>query len=476
MDALLTHTIKLYAEATELKDLRLALFDILLDARHQLQEALQQDQSDDPVRHWFINSWSQLAPVLKQISAENPKHATLSLMTLITATDALHTLDKLGPAFGLDISIDGLRRLARMLNNAQVDDPLKYDEALDPELLRLFQFNSGSDKGRHSMMNLWPISSAFAANNRPLNRWIPDTKELGDYLIGVRKLLLKTAKQSMAKSDLTSAQQDIFKKLVMATAWQESCWRQYQVKKDKIVPISSSTGDTGIMQVNEKVWRGFVDLHKLRWDIDYNVETGSNILLNYLTRYAIKRGEHKQRGGLDNLARATYSAYNGGPGQISRYRNSKTAKRHRKVDQAFHKKYLAVKQGNELNVAECLGQSKLGKTLSASKKKSVAILSKKSQQAKKQIHNEKWIKQQPEKYFTLQIGVFSSKQTAIDFIQQQSVMGNYAVYLQRKNRQSQYAVIYGYYSTRQRAKKESTRFKQTKPWIRPFKDINKLIH
>ena len=43
MDVLLTltQTIKQYAAATELKELRLALFDILLDARYQLQEALQ---------------------------------------------------------------------------------------------------------------------------------------------------------------------------------------------------------------------------------------------------------------------------------------------------------------------------------------------------------------------------------------------------------------------------------------------------
>ncbi len=471
MDALLTHTIKLYAGATELQELRLALFDILLDARYQLQEALQQDQSDDPVRHWFINSWSQLIPVLKQISIKNPKYASLSLMTLITASDALQTLDKLGPTFGLDISIDGLRRLARMLNDTQVSDPLKYDEALDPELFRLFQFNLISTEKKYSNINLWPISSAFAANSRPLNRWIPDRQGLNDYLLNIRKLLLKTVRQTAIKSDLTSAQQDVFKKLVMATAWQESCWRQYIVKKNKIVPLRSSTGDTGIMQVNEKVWRGFVDRHKLRWDIEYNVQTGSNILLNYLTRYAIKKAEHKQRGGIDNLARATYSAYNGGPAQVSRYR---TGRQYIKVDQAFYQKYLAVKQGNELKVAECLGQ-KSGRIPTPPSKGFIAIESAKPQKTtdtkKKLIHYEKWINQQPKKYFTQQIGVFSSKKAAINFIQQQSIPGNYAVYQQQKNRRSHYLVIYGHYSTRQRAKKESARFKLIKPWIRSFKDL-----
>jgi hypothetical protein len=43
---LLTFTIKHYAEATELQELRQTLLDILLDSRYQLQEALQQDQTN----------------------------------------------------------------------------------------------------------------------------------------------------------------------------------------------------------------------------------------------------------------------------------------------------------------------------------------------------------------------------------------------------------------------------------------------
>ena len=40
-------------------------------------------------------------------------------------------------------------------------------------------------------------------------------------------------------------------------------------------------------------------------------------MLNYLTRSAIRKAEDKQPGG--NLARATYSAYNGGPGNANRW-------------------------------------------------------------------------------------------------------------------------------------------------------------
>nr|WP_305906798.1 hypothetical protein [Methylomarinum sp. Ch1-1]MDP4519504.1 hypothetical protein [Methylomarinum sp. Ch1-1] len=234
MDALLTYAIKHYAAATELEELRLALFDILLDARYQLQEALQQNQTDDPLRHWFIDSWTRLIPVLQQISAKNPKHATLGLMTLVTASDALRTLDKLGPRFGLTISVDGLRRLARMLNHDREGAPLNYDQAEDPELLRLFRFPKAADVRGETAFDLWPIGSAQAAATRPLNRWVPADDELAAYLLTVRDLLRDKALSASANNgSLTSAQQAVFRKLLMATAWQESCWRQYVVKQKK---------------------------------------------------------------------------------------------------------------------------------------------------------------------------------------------------------------------------------------------------
>ena len=485
MDALMTYTIKHYAAATRLDDLKLTLFDILMDARYGLQDALQQDQADDPVRHWFINSWTQLIPVVKQISEENPQYATLALMTIVTATDALQALDKLGPTFGLDISTDGLRRLARMINNSDDMDLLKYDEAIDPELQRLFQLQLNPENDTHSQpqptLNFWPIRSAMAATNRQLDSWVPTPQELDYYLSSVRELLLNSARQTLAKSTLTQQQQVVFTKLLLATAWQESCWRQYVVKKNKVVPISSSTGDTGIMQINEKVWRGFVDLHKLRWDIAYNVNSGSEILLNYMTRNAIKNAEHKQHGGIDNLARATYSAYNGGPGKVSRYRSNKVSKEHRKIDTAFYDKYLKVKQGQEMAVAQCLGGNITIKTDSQQPKKNVAPIIKpqpRSEAAatKPVIHDEVWIKQQDKNHFTLQLGVFSSYQSARNFIRQQGINGNYAVYQKWTNKQLQYGVIYGRYATHQGAENESAYFKHVKPWIRPFEAIRESIN
>jgi hypothetical protein len=51
-----------------------------------------------------------------------------------------------------------------------------------------------------------------------------------------------------------------------------------------------------------------------------------------LTRYALKTNEHKQQGG--NLARAIYSAYNGGPSQLTRYWGEQNPEL-KKVDEAF---------------------------------------------------------------------------------------------------------------------------------------------
>ena len=53
--------------------------------------------------------------------------------------------------------------------------------------------------------------------------------------------------------------------------------------------------------------------------------------------------------------RASYAAYNGGPRQLTRYRNAKTAKSLRAIDAAFFKKYQAVRAGRAMEVRSCFG-------------------------------------------------------------------------------------------------------------------------
>ena len=105
------------------------------------------------------------------------------------------------------------------------------------------------------------------------------------------------------------------------------------------------------MQVNRNTWRSVYDLNGLSGDIQYNGNAGGEILLYYLTRHAVRKGEDKQAGG--NLARATYSAYNGGPGALGRYRGVRQSPTWKKVDEAFWEKFQLVSAGNEMAVKSC---------------------------------------------------------------------------------------------------------------------------
>jgi len=145
----------------------------------------------------------------------------------------------------------------------------------------------------------------------------------------------------------------VFRQLVLTTAWQESCWRQFAVRNDKRVPLESGTGDIGLMQINERVWRGLYDLHGLRWDMVYNARAGADILENYMVKYSIRHREHETTGKLDNLARSAYAAYNGGPRAYDRYRRPDASGHGKKVDTLFYEKFRAVKSGRELTVRAC---------------------------------------------------------------------------------------------------------------------------
>ena len=202
--------------------------------------------------------------------------------------------------------------------------------------------------------SLIPLAYADSPQDK-LNNWVPAKNEVGEYLPLVSRLLDDSSDTISGKYKLDKTYHDLFKKLVLATAWQESCWRQFVEDDGRIEPLISSTGDVGLMQMNERVWRGFYDLQKLRWDINYNSIAGSEVLLDYLVKYAIKRNEQRHAGGLDNLARASYSAYNGGPGKVSRYRESNVSSYHKKVDAAFWKKYQRIDDGHQSSIARCLG-------------------------------------------------------------------------------------------------------------------------
>ena len=530
MDAMITFAVKHYAAATHLQELREALVEILLDARYQLRDALAMpvSRADDPVRRWFIDSWQRLGPVLRQISLETPGQEPMLLVSLLTATHVLEALDKLGPAIGLDISVDGLRRMGRLLIDRPGVDPLQYDQAVDPELRRLFQLPAAPEPIEPSgfNFNLWPVGNAWAATAVDrLKLWVPEKTELSEYLPLIRELLIDSARNISKQESLPASNAKLYRHLVLTTAWQESCWRQFVIEKGKVVPLRSSTGDVGLMQVNERVWRGFYDIQKLRWDIRYNAEAGSEILRQYLVNYALKKGEHKHAGGQDNLARASYSAYNSGPGQISRYRNPKAASRPKKIDAAFWKKYQSVKQGKELEVAECLGVEAASITPAAQQslahniqqKTSTAQPDAASQRSRKPDRlpakpasppkqpalsqqrleesrpaaqpaptrghvtaasrnlGKSWILAQPKSHFTLQLGVFSTTRAARRYMAENPLPDIVALAPLGSDKPGQFVVLTGSYPTRAAADRVQTRFKRLKPWIRPFKEIHSAL-
>ena len=365
MDSLLVGAVKRYAAATELKPLRSALLDILIDSRYRLRDALTEppDRSGDAVRNWFVDSWHKLNPVVREIALQQPGQEQLLWMSALTASDALYALNQLGSTIGLELSVEGLRRLARMVNAELADELLQYSEEVDPQLQQLLREEM---EAAEPDLSSWQLNFSFfasahaAAPWESLKQWLPAKDKLSVYVPKVEKVLESAADNAQRQQNLERSYRSLYEKLVLATAWQESCWRQFVVVNKRIEPLRSTSGDVGLMQVNEKVWRGFYDLQKLRWDIDYNSSAGSEILLNYLVKYAVKSGEHKRPGGATNLARASYSAYNGGPGQVSRYRSSTVAASHKKIDSLFWDKYQQVDAGKARNVARCLGADLTG--------------------------------------------------------------------------------------------------------------------
>ncbi|MFZ0132004.1 MAG: transglycosylase SLT domain-containing protein [Desulfobacterales bacterium] len=485
-DAFLTFVVKQAAIATSSEALRLVLMEILLDARYEIRAALV-DNTDgngpDPVKVLFVRSWHRLEPVMRQIADQSPDRDTVPFLSFMTAADALVALEKLGPAVGLDISADGLRRLARLLNDNPNLDPLQFVDGIDPELQKLFDFGIPETGGAGTKpfgFNLGLVSPAYAATARDrLNHWVPRTDELGLYLIEVRNLLQEKADARIRAAAITDEHAGVFRKLMLAAAWQESCWRQYVIQNDKIVPLVSGSGDVGLLQVNERVWRGFYAGNKLRWDIDYNARAGSEILFKFMVDYALKQQEHKQPGGLSNLARAAYSAYNGGPSQVSRYRSANIRDAHRKIDAAFWAKYQRVEHGQEMAVVECLGGEAAVSVADAPPVDRAATAPvpqlPSAIGSPTRIENVQWIRGQDPGHLTLQLAAMSTEISVRNLIERQSQPGTFAYCRIKQNSRIVYIAIYGSFSNRADAQKAAAGFASPKPWIRDFGGIQKAM-
>ena len=361
-DAFLTFVIKASARDSSRDASRSALFDVLLSARYDIVAILASPpRGPDPVPQLFVQTWDRLAPVLREMQTGLPGETALQYLSFIAAADALKGIQSLGPGTGLDLSADGLRRMARMIAPAAVGDPLTRSHEVDPELRSLMGFGAAiappqRDGGAWWLDHMLRKAHAIARIDPllvvKLNLWVPDYKNVKGYLPLVESLLEQTVEVTMGKGKVPAKHGRLFHDLVLATAWKESCWRQFVRKKGEVETVRSVTGALGMMQVDPNAWRGFYDIADLAENIGYNARAGADILAHYLTHYAIRKREDKY-GIADALARATYAVYNGGPSHRRRYRLKKTKKSLRAIDKSFYEKYLSIKSGDSKAVMSC---------------------------------------------------------------------------------------------------------------------------
>lgn len=373
LDGFLTTIISALAYATNSPTLRIELLGALLDARYAIAEALTvDDPASDPVQELFLTTWERLRPLMKELeSLETPGlEVDYRLAAFIAGGDALRALDALGPEYGFEINRDGLRRLARLLLAESVPPsftPLPLE--VDPRFRDLFGFNaptqdvfSAADLAQKisdgfSWLGSWLVPLAYAESLPPaqaLKGLVPQRDNLNDYLELVASLLEEQASSWLANNNkVPDRLTDRFDPLVRATAWKESCWRQFAGSSSDPQVLRSAGGAVGMMQINGRVWRKIYDLDRLVDEVDYNVNAGIEILAYYLVDHAIRKGEHEQPGGDDNLIKATYAAYNGGPGHLARYRLEDTPARLQAIDNEFWKHYSTIKAEQWPDISSC---------------------------------------------------------------------------------------------------------------------------
>ena len=355
-DAFLVTIVRQIATDGEDEALRKRLFTLLLDSRYRLSAMLAGDETvdqGDPLRALFLDTWSELRAILLEAQRAGTLPPSLLRYALfIDAADALVALEKAAP--GLPLSADGLRQLARNLKPGEAD-PLAYDWSVDRDLSGLFGVEeipqaepTPAPPAPTSWLDFF-ISRAHADN--PLDRWVPTRQELAAYEARIGELLQKTAASELQRGAVAAPYDKVYRHLLPTTALIESCWKQYVVRNGKVTYLRSQSSSVGIMQINQRVWRGFYDIERVRWDTAYNVRAGAQILARYLKDYAIPYAQ--KTGRPDDVARAAYAVYNAGPRAVGRFDKSPPHPREARVDEKLWTLYRGIAGGAPVDLATC---------------------------------------------------------------------------------------------------------------------------
>jgi len=388
-DSFLVHIITSLSKEHLSEADRQILLDTLLETRHRLvTDLLGETVKRDFIREQFIAAWKKLSPIFRHQLGDDPSRSVIGYLGFFTAADALSALDKISPTLGIEISRNGLIRLARFLAEDK-SLTLDYRMGVNPELRRVLglgappeasgpvthmeeleieegdiDFTEDDDSGfKKRIMSLlfkpaWAKMNKSTITFKDIKPWVFSKKRVENYVERVKALLKKASDDALNDSKIEERYHKLYRWIVLSTAWQESCFRQFRVRKRKVTYLLSyNRSSVGLMQVNERVWRGMYDRHHLRWNIRYNAAAGCEIIKLYLRKYTLNRLKKMKRGKRlndDGFARIVYAMYNGGPGQFEKILKRKEKGTFYKSDKLYFEKYSWVKSGQWKNVRKCL--------------------------------------------------------------------------------------------------------------------------
>lgn len=364
----LVTTLSRQALTAEEKDILTA---VLLDTRYQFVNQLAANAiGEDIVRQQFVKVWDQLAPLFKKHILRDSKSSTaLGYLAFVASADALLVFDRLGPTLGVEISTNGLVRLMKMLHaNPAL---LQYRSSINSELQKLFELEHENDTSppqnmqdensnsllRRIFAPLQP-SRAYAAqvpSFKEILRWKVPQSNVQNYITKLEGVLASATSSMISKGEVPPKVQKMYRHLILAMAWQESCFRQFVVKGDKLTYLLSYNGSSvGVMQINERVWRGLYRQDRLRWDINYNARAGCEIAALYLNKYILNDSSRDNTLDDNTMARTVYAMYNGGPSQYQKFLKRLTANSMYDSDKLFWEKYKWVLADEVDKVSICL--------------------------------------------------------------------------------------------------------------------------